>query len=112
MFLGIYEVRLRAKNRIAFPAKLRKATGDKLVLTNWFENRLMILSQKEWELLIKNVFEKASFLSKEIRDLDTFIFNGSFEVELDNEGRFVLPSYLKEYAKITKDVIITGGMWY
>lgn len=112
MFIGIYNVRLRQKNRIAFPSKLRKVTGDSLFITNWFENSLLVLPKKDWEELVSNIFENASVLLPEIRDLDRFIYGGTFEVELDSEGRFVMPKYLKEYAQIKDNVIITGGMWY
>lgn len=112
MFLGIFAVRLRQKNRIAFPAKFRKQTGDSLLITNWFENSLLVLPKDAWEKLVGNVFEKASFLLPEVRDLDRFIYGGTFEVELDEEGRFVLPKYLKEYAKIKDYVVFSGGNWY
>ncbi|MDO8269267.1 MAG: hypothetical protein Q7T54_01185 [Candidatus Levybacteria bacterium] len=112
MFLGVHKVQVRAKNRIAFPAKLRKQTGDLLFVTNWFENSLLVLPKAKWDIVIKEVFDKASFLLPEVRDLDRFIFGGTFEVELDQEGRFILPKYLKEYAKIKKNAVFVGGMWY
>jgi len=112
MYVGCYKSLCRGKNRIAFPARLRKQTGDSLYITNWFEQSLMILPKSAWEKLIQETFNGASFLTPEARDLDRFIFGGSYEVELDREGRFVLPAYLKEYSRISKDVIFTGGMWY
>lgn len=112
MYFGLYSVRLRAKNRLAFPAKLKKETGNTLLVTNWFENSLLVLPKKEWEALVTEIFEKASFLLPEVRDLDRFIYGGTYEVELDGEARFVLPAYLKEYAKIREEVVRTGGAWY
>lgn len=112
MFLGIFTARVRAKNRIAFPSKFRKQTGDTLLITNWFENSLLVLPKDAWEKLVGSVFEKASFLLPEVRDLDRFIYGGTFEVTLDEEGRFVLPKYLKEYAKIKDYAVFSGGMWY
>jgi MraZ protein len=112
MYFGLYTVRLRAKNRLAFPAKLKKETGNTLLITNWFENSLLVLPKNEWEQLVKDIFEKASFLLPDVRDLDRFIYGGTYEVELDGEARFVLPAYLKEYAQIKDEVVITGGAWY
>lgn len=112
MFLGIFTARVRAKNRIAFPSKFRKQTGSPLLITNWFENSLLVLPKDAWEKLVGEVFKKASFLLPEVRDLDRFIYGGTFEVELDAEGRFVLPKYLKEYAKIKDFAVFSGGMWY
>jgi MraZ protein len=112
MYFGNFKTVCRVKNRIAFPARLRRQTGDVLLITNWFENSLLVLPKKEWEALVSEIFEKASFLLPEVRDLERFIYGGTFEIELDSEGRFIIPSYLKEYAKIQKDVVFTGGMWY
>lgn len=112
MYFGLYTVRLRAKNRLAFPAKLKRETGNTLLVTNWFENSLLVLPKREWEALVTEIFEKASFLLPEVRDLDRFIYGGTYEVELDGEARFVLPAYLKEYAKIQEEVVIAGGAWY
>ena len=112
MFIGLYRVRLRDKKRIAFPAKLRHITGDRLMITNWFEKSLLVLPKQEWERIVAEIFEKASFLLPEVRNLDQFIYGGTFELELDKEGRFVIPQYLAEYANIKKDIVITGGAWY
>ena len=112
MYFGLYTMRMRAKNRVAFPSQLRKMTGDKLFITNWFDNSLLVLPKNDWEKLVGDIFEKAAFLLPEMRDLDRFIYGGTYEVEMDLEGRFVLPAYLKEYAKIQNEVVITGGMWY
>lgn len=112
MYFGSYETILRDKNRISFPSKLKKLTGNNLMLTNWFENSIMILPKKKWEEIVTKIFENASYLMPEVRDMDRFIYGGTFEIELDREGRFVLPAYLKEYGKIRKEIIFVGGFWY
>ena len=112
MFLGSFTVKVREKNRIAFPAKFREQTGDTLFITNWFEKSLLILSKKDWEKIIEDILEEGSFLVSEVRDLERFIFGGTFEVELDKEGRFVLPPALKEHIGLQKEAIFIGGAWY
>lgn len=112
MYFGLYTVRLRAKNRLAFPARFTKETGKTLFITNWFENSLLVLPKDKWEELVGQIFEKATFLLPEVRDLDRFIYGGTYEVELDGEARFVLPASLKEYAHIENEVVIFGGAWY
>jgi MraZ protein len=112
MFLGSYSVRLRDKNRISFPSKFRELTGDSLFITNWFENSLLVLGKNEWEKFTTNIFKENSFLLSEVRDLERYIYGGTFEVELDSEGRFVIPPFLKEHAKIGKNAIFVGGLWH
>ncbi len=112
MFLGSYNVKLREKNRISFPAKFRELTGDSLFITNWFENSLLILGKEEWEKFTSNIFSQNTFLLSQVRDLERFIYGGTFEVNLDAEGRFVIPPFLKEHAKIGKEAIFVGGLWH
>lgn len=112
MFLGTFNVKVRDKNRIAFPAKFRELTGDTLFITNWFENSLLLLSSKDWEIFTSNLFKENSFLLSQVRDLERYIYGGTFEVKLDKEGRFVLPPSLKKHAKIERDAVFVGGAWY
>lgn len=112
MFLGSFAVRVREKNRIVFPAKFREQTGDNLVITNWFERSILLLSKKDWERLIKDLFIKNSFLLPDVRDLERFIFEGTYEIQLDSEGRFVLPKALMLHSLIQKEAIFIGGLWY
>lgn len=112
MFLGSYKVKFRQKNRIAFPAKFRGKTGDVLYLTNWFEESILILGKEQWELFTKSLMGENTFLLSEVRELERFIFGGTFEVTLDREGRFVLPSLLKEHARVEDEAVFVGGAWY
>lgn len=112
MFLGLYNSTCRIKNRIAFPAKLKQQTGDNLVLTNWFEKTVLVLPKASWEELFGRLFQSNAYLLSEVRELDRFIFGGSYEVELDGEGRFVLPKYLKDYGEIKKEIVFVGGAYY
>ena len=107
MLLGQYHAKLEAKNRIAFPAKLREETGGKLIITYGFENSLLITTHKDWEDLIQ-INKKDSFLLQEVRDTQLFVYGGASEVILDTQGRFVLPNYLKEFARIEKKVVFVG----
>jgi MraZ protein len=112
MFLGSYNVRLRDKNRISFPSKFRELTGDSLFITNWFENSLLILGKNDWEKFTTNIFKENSFLLPQVRDLERYIYGGTFEVRLDTEGRFVIPPFLKDHAKIGKNAVFVGGLWH
>lgn len=111
MYFAQYKVKVRAKNRIAFPVRLKKDLGDTFYLTNWFENTIIALSKRNFEKLGKELFAGASFLQPEVRDLDRFLLGGTFEVRLDDEGRFILPRYLKDYAGIQKNVVFVGSFW-
>src|SRR5579871_3797863 len=111
MFLGQQHVKLEAKNRLAFPAKFREETGDSLIITYGFEQSLLVISQENWEELIRE-WKNESFLFREARDVELFLFGGATEVLLDKQGRFVLPPHLKDFAKIEKETVFIGARNY
>ena len=44
------------------------------------------------------------------RELQRFLFSSAALAELDKQGRIVIPSTLREYAGIEKDVVVVGAM--
>ena len=107
MLLGQYEGKLEAKNRIAFPKKLRAILGNKLIITFGYENSLIIVSQEQWKALLEGT-EGKPFIQQEARETQRFLLGGASFVELDDKGRFVIPSYLREFAKIQSEVVFLG----
>jgi MraZ protein len=111
MIIGEYQQKLTDKNRLAFPKKFREQLGNKLIATKSYEGCLIILSPDQWDSLISKSIE-GPFTSGVIRDTTRFLLGSASELELDNQGRFVLPSYLKKYALLKEDVVFLGlGRW-
>ena len=46
------------------------------------------------------------------RDLRRIIYGNATEVQPDKQGRILLPQYLKEHAKIQKDIVVIGARDY
>ncbi len=107
MLLGQYEAKLGAKNRIAFPKKLRVILGEKLIITFGYENSLIIVSQDRWKALLEGT-EGKPFIQQETRETQRFLLGGASFVELDDKGRFIIPSYLRDFAKIQNEVVFLG----
>lgn len=107
MLLGQYDGKVGAKNRIAFPKRLRSVLGDKLIITLGYENSLIVVSQESWKALLEGT-EGKPFIQSETRETQRFLLGGASFVELDDKGRFVLPAYLREFAKIKDEVIFLG----
>lgn len=107
MLLGQYEGRFEAKNRIAFPKKLRAVLGNKLIITFGYEKSLIIVSQERWKALLEGT-EGKPFIQKATRETQRFLLGGASFVELDDKGRFIIPSYLREFAEIQSEVIFLG----
>ncbi|EKD65140.1 MAG: hypothetical protein ACD_50C00178G0005 [uncultured bacterium] len=107
MLIGQYDGKLEAKNRIAFPKKLRAILGSKLIITLGYENSLIIVSENSWKALLEGT-EGKPFIERATRETQRFLLGGASFVELDDKGRFVIPSYLREFAKIQNEVIFLG----
>lgn len=107
MLLGQYSVVVGEKGRIAFPKRFRQILGDKLVITFGFENALMVVSENNWKTLLSGT-EDAPFLLSGARETKRFLLGSASLVELDSQGRFVLQEYLRDFAKIGKEVVVVG----
>ena len=107
MLLGQYEGKVGAKSRVAFPKKLREIIGNKLIITLGYENSLIIVSEEGWKALLEGTQGKP-FIQKESRETQRFLLGGANFVELDSKGRFILPNYLRSFAKIKDEVVFVG----
>ena len=90
MLIGQYTHELDPKKRLTLPAKWRKELGDKVVVTNGLDNSLFLFSTKEWE----KIAEKLASLSlgnSESRNFNRFFLSNAFEVDIDTQGRILLP---------------------
>jgi len=107
LLIGQYEGRLEAKNRTAMPKKLRAILGSRLIITFGYEKSLIIVPQEQWKALLEGT-EGKPFIQQEARETQRFLLGGASTVELDDKGRFIIPSYLREFAKIQNEIIFLG----
>ena len=107
MLIGEYEHSLDVKGRMILPAKIREDIGDKFIITKGLDGCLFGFSQSEWS----NFEEKLKTLpltNKNARDFVRFFLSGAVEGTVDKQGRFLIPSNLREYASLSKEAVITG----
>lgn len=107
MLIGQYHAKISPKGRIAFPKRFREELGDNLVLTVGYENSLMVVSAKDWQSLVEAT-ENKPFILGSARNTNRFLLGEASEVVLDEQGRFVLPAYLREFAKIGEEMVFLG----
>ena len=107
MLIGQYHAKISPKGRVAFPKKFRETLGDNLIITLGYEKSLMVVSVKEWKSLIEAT-EGKPFILGSARDTNRFLLGEASEVNLDDQGRCVLPLYLREYAKIGEESVFLG----
>lgn len=89
------------------PAKFRDELGQVFVMTKGLDNCLFIYSAEEWKI-IEDKLKSLPMTNKDARAFVRFFFAGATECEIDKQGRVLIPSNLKEFARIDKDVVIIG----
>lgn len=111
MFRGINSVNLDAKGRMALPTRHREALsgGDgKLVVTiDSRERCLMLYPLAEWESVQRRL-EALSNMKRSARQLQRLLIGHATDVELDTSGRVLLPPMLREFAGLSKRLVLLG----
>lgn len=107
MFLGEFHHSLDNKGRIIIPAKFRDALGDGMVVTRGFDRCLMIITKSEWPSIEDNFRSTKSF-GENKRRLGRALFAQATEETIDKQGRVSIPSNLRDFAGLTKGVVIVG----
>lgn len=107
MLMGEYSHSLDAKGRIIIPAKLREQLGDTFVVSKGLEGCLFIFPPAEWEKL-SNKIQALPLTDSRGRKFSRWFFSGASELEVDKQGRTLLPPNLREEAKLEKDVVLCG----
>lgn len=107
MLIGEYKHTIDTKKRVALPAKFRKEMGAEIVITRGLDNCLAVYPLKEWEA-ISDKLGKLPEGQLEARGFARIKLAGAMAVELDQLGRILIPEYLKQYAGLSKGVVICG----
>jgi len=111
MIIGEYQQKITEKNRVAFPKKFRLELNSKLIITKGYEGCLVIMSPAQWEDMVADNIT-GPFVSELIRDTRRFLLGSATEIELDDQGRFVIPSYLRAYLDLKSEAVFLGlGSW-
>lgn len=107
MFIGEYKYNLDDKNRLAIPSKFRKFFTEGAVITKGLDNCLFIYTAKEWQKLVDKLANLPISQAKS-RAFSRLMLAGAMDVALDKQGRIILPDYLKQFAALSKQVVLAG----
>jgi len=107
MFLGEYDHNLDDKGRLAIPARFRDDLGDGVVITRGFEHCLMGFTRARWDLLAQQV-SGLSLGQGDARNIRRLLFSGAADIQLDRQGRILIPQNLREYADLGEQVVVAG----
>ncbi len=108
MFMNEYSHTIDAKGRMILPARFREDLGDSFILSPGFDTCLSIYPREKWNTMSDKLQQLPSTKSS-VRQLRRFLIGGSTEMECDRQGRILIPSHLRDYAKLGKDALIIGS---
>jgi MraZ protein len=110
-FTGRYDSKLDSKGRLVLPSKFKAQLpgeeGHELVIQMGFEPHLNIYPMLEFKKVMSKVSGLSDF-NEENRQLQLNFFSSITMVELDDNGRFLIPKNMLSYAQLQKDVILIG----
>lgn len=108
MFTGEFRHSIDGKGRVAVPARFRAELARGAHVARWIDSCLAIFPNEAWELLAGRVSE-LRYADAGARAFSRFIFSGAFDVELDGQGRVVLPAGLREFAGLKSEAVVVGA---
>ena len=111
MLSGHTSINLDAKGRLAIPTRYRsyltETSQGKIVATVHPDMCLMLYPLHEWGPVQRKVM-KLSNMNKKARDLQRLIIGYASDLDLDTNGRLLLPPSLRDFAKLDKHVVLIG----
>jgi len=107
MFMGEYNHTIDAKGRLIIPSKFREILGDAFVVTKGLDGCLFVYDNEEWKRFEEKL-RSLPITNKEARQFVRFFLAGATEAEVDKQGRILIPNVLREFAELTKDVVLVG----
>lgn len=111
MFRGINAITIDGKGRLAVPTRYRDALGQdraSLVVTiDTEETCLLLYPAAQWQVIEDNLQRLPSF-NAAARRIQRLLIGHATDVELDGNGRILLPQVLRDYAQLDKRVVMIG----
>ena len=107
MFLGRFEHSVDNKGRVAVPARFRGELNGELVITRGNDRCLYLFTQEAWEPLAAKLNALPTG-DADARNLRRAVFSAAEPVELDRQGRVMIPDHLRQYSGIEGNVFIIG----
>ena len=110
-FTGEHECKLDAKGRLVLPSRLKSvlpvASKKSIIIRKGFEPNLIIYPLHEFQNIYTRINSLNEF-SSEQRKLKRNLFSSISQVDLDSNGRFLLPKSMISHTGLEKDVILVG----
>jgi len=110
--IGVYECKVDAKGRLMFPVAFKKQLSNEIkegfvLKRSVFNKCLELYTYEEWQKELKTINKLNRFIKKN-NDFIRMFMAGVNQVELDSNGRLLIPKILVNYANISKDIVLSS----
>lgn len=109
MFIGHYYHSIESKGRLAIPAQFREELMSGGVLTWGLDGCLFLFPSSYW----KKFSEKLASLpltNQLARNLTQLLVQSASDLNLDSQGRTLIPEHLRKQANLKKQVVVAGSL--
>jgi len=112
VFRGVQHINLDAKGRLSVPARQRESlldisAGSVVVTIDTQSSCLVMYPLREWERVERDVQDLPT-LNPAVRRFQRLVLGYASDLDLDSNGRILLPGALREYANLEKRVVLVG----
>lgn len=108
VFFGEYQINFSGSGRLLLPKKVRELLkGHSFILTKGFGNCLSGYDKDDWEKRAAELLNP-SLLQPNDMENRRYIFSSLVYLEIDEQGRFVIPKNLLEYGQLKEKAVIIG----
>jgi len=108
MFMSKYNHTIDTKGRLIIPSKFREILEEEFVVTRGMDGCLFVYTNDDWIDFETKLSALPQTTNKDARKFARFFLSGASRVELDKQGRILLPGDLRDFAKLEKDVVLVG----
>lgn len=108
VFFGEYQANLSGTGRFLLPKRIRELLkGNTFILTKGFDNCLAGYDKEDWEKRAADLLNPSLLQPTDLRERRE-IFSALSYLEIDDQGRFVIPKNLLNYAGLKEKITIIG----
>jgi MraZ protein len=108
VFTGEYRHTIDAKGRLAVPARFRSELAGESHVCRWIDGCLAIFPKAAWDQLAGQISGLSRVGDARAREFARSVFASAFPVELDGQGRVLVPSYLRDMVGLESDAVVVG----
>ncbi len=101
---GKYTHVVDPKGRLFVPAKLRDELGEVFYVTLGLDHCLSVYTRESWDAILEKYNSLPLSQARRMR----FLFANAAKCEPDKQGRFLIPTDLRDYAGLTQEVMFIG----